>query len=356
VFKKLYFKWKRMSLFKKIITVFLLVLISLIVGNCRLVSYAVKQGIGQIRIVNNARPIGEVMQDTSVSEDLKQKLLLVDEIKQFAIDSLGLNPSKNYNTLYDQNGEPILWVVGACPPYKLEAYTWKFPIVGSLPYKGYFKKKDALKEAGKLKEKGYDSRVGTASAWSTLGFFKDPILSEMLNQSEGQIARLVIHELTHSTLYVKGDAQFNENLATFVGDEGAKYFLRYKYGENSPQYLDYLGELKDVEKFSSHILNGAKQLDSLYLTFSSAMPENDKKNAKYTLIQNIVNKLDTITFHTPQKFTKLQNPQSLPNNAFFVGYITYHKDQGKIWDDFKGKFNSDFRKYLEYLKNNYESV
>jgi predicted aminopeptidase len=94
VFKKLYFKWKRMSLFKKIITVFLLVLISLIVGNCRLVSYAVKQGIGQIRIVNNARPIGEVMQDTSVSEDLKQKLLLVDEIKQFAIDSLGLNPSK----------------------------------------------------------------------------------------------------------------------------------------------------------------------------------------------------------------------------------------------------------------------
>ncbi len=345
-----------MSLFRKIITVFLLLFISFVISNCRLISYGIKQGIGQIRIVNNARPIGEIMQDTSVSEDLKQKLLLVEEIKQFAIDSLGLNPSKNYNTLYDQKGEPILWVVGACPPYKLEAYKWKFPIVGSLPYKGYFKKEDALKEAKKLEEDGFDSRVGTASAWSTLGFFKDPILSEMLNQSEGQIARLVIHELTHSTLYVKGDAQFNENLATFVGDEGAKYFLRYKYGVKSEQYLAYLGELADVEKFSTHILNGAKQLDSLYLRFASTISESNKKKAKYDLIQSIVNKIDTISFHTPKKFAKLQNPQSLPNNAFFVGYITYHKDQGKIWDDFRQKFQSDFRKYLEYLKSTYESV
>jgi predicted aminopeptidase len=341
---------------KKIVVVILLLFVSLIVGNCRLVSYGVKQGIGQIRIINNARPISEIMTDTTVSEDLKQKLLLVDEIKQFAIDSLGLNPSKNYNTLYDQKGEPILWVVGACPPYKLEAYKWKFPIVGSLPYKGYFKKEDALNEAKKLKEKGLDSRVGTASAWSTLGFFKDPILSEMLNQSEGQIARLVIHELTHSTLYVKGDAQFNENLATFVGDEGAKYFLRYKYGENSKQYIDYLGELGDVEKFSSHILHGAKQLDSLYLTFTEKKPDKDKKKAKYELIQHIVSQLDTLAFYQPHKFPKLQNPNSLPNNAFFVGYITYHKDQGKIWDDFKNKFNSEFRKYLEYLKSTYESV
>jgi len=341
---------------KKIFTITLLLIVSLIIGNCRLVSYGVKQGIGQIRIVKNARPIEEIMKDSLVSDVLKKKLLLVEEIKQFAIDSLGLNPSKNYKTLYDQQGKPILWVVGACPPYTMEAYTWKFPVVGKLPYKGYFKKEDALKEAQKLKKKGYDSRVGTASAWSTLGFFKDPILSEMLNQSEGQIARLVIHELTHSTLYIKGDAQFNENLATFVGDEGAKIFLKYKYGVSSDQYKDYLGEIADVEKFSSHILKGAKQLDSLYTAFNESITEEGKKKQKYILIQRIVNNLDTISFHIPQKFTKLQNPDSLPNNAFFVGYITYHKDQGKIWDDFRVKFDSDFKKYLDYLKSNYESV
>jgi len=178
----------------------------------------------------------------------------------------------------------------------------------------------------------------------------------MLNQSEGQIARLVIHELTHSTLYVKGDAQFNENLATFVGDEGAKLFLKQKYGENSQEYKNYIGEITDVEKFSSHILHGAKQLDSLYNTFTDSTNISIKKKVKYQLIQHIVNELDTISFDIPQKFTRLQNPDSLPNNAFFVGYITYHKDQGKIWDDFKLKFNSDFRKYLEFLKQNYESV
>lgn len=352
----IYRKWQKMSLFKKIVTLFLLLIVSLLVTNCGLVSYGVKQGIGQIRLVNRARPISEIMKDSLTTTDLKQKLKLVEEIKQYAIDSLGLNPSKNYNTLYDQKGQPVLWVVGACPPYKMEAYNWKFPIVGSLPYKGFFKKEDALKEAKKLEKEGLDARVGTASAWSTLGFFKDPILSEMLNQSEGQIARLVIHELTHATLYVKSDAQFNENLATFVGNEGAKLFLMQKYGENSQEYKSYIGEISDVEKFSSHILRGAKQLDSLYNTFTDSIEVSKKKKAKYQLIQHIVNTLDTITFDVPQKFTKLQLPDSLPNNAFFVGYITYHKDQGKIWDDFKLKFNSDFRKYLEFLKQNYESV
>lgn len=354
--KSIYTKWQRMGLFKKILSILLLLIVLLLITNCGLVSYGVKQGIGQIRLVNNARPISEIMQDSLTSDELKEKLFLVEEIKQFAIDSLGLNPSKNYQTLYDQKGKPLLWVVGACPSFRMEAYKWKFPVVGSLPYKGFFKKEDAVKEAEKLKKEGLDARIGTASAWSTLGFFKDPILSEMLNQSEGQIARLIIHELTHSTLYVKGDAQFNENLATFVGDEGAKIFLQHKYGKNSKEYNDYIGEISDVEKFSSHILRGARQLDSLYQSFDEKTSEEEKNNAKYRLIQHIVDELDTLSFYIPQKFTKLQDSTALPNNAFFVGYITYHKDQGKIWDDFEQKFNSDFRKYLEYLKGNYESV
>jgi len=143
----IYRKWQRMSLFKKIITIFLLLIASLLISNCGLVAYGVKQGIGQIRLVNRARPIDEILKDSLTTNDLRQKLKLVDEIKQFAIDSLGLNPSKNYNTLYDQKGQPILWVVGACPPYKMEAYKWKFPVVGSLPYKGFFKKEDAIKDS-----------------------------------------------------------------------------------------------------------------------------------------------------------------------------------------------------------------
>jgi len=345
-----------MNLLKKIATILFFSILVLSISNCKLISYGVQQGVGQIRIVRNARPISEMMMDSLVSDSLKQKLLLVEEIKKFSIDSLGLNPSKNYNTFYDQNGNPILWIAVGCAPYKLESYTWKFPIVGRVPYKGFFKKDDALKEAAKLKEKGFDSRVGTVSAWSTLGFFKDPILSNMLNQSEGQIARLVIHELTHSTLYVKGNARFSENLATFIGDEGAKFYLKQKYGLNSTEYKEYVGEIDDNDKFSTHILNGAKQLDSLYLSFPQDLAESLKVEQKFKLIQKIMNDLDTISFYIPVKFPKLQNPNSLPNNAFFVGYITYHKDQNFFMQEFITKFNSDFGAYLKYLKTQYTSV
>jgi predicted aminopeptidase len=354
--EKLIKKWKNMKLLKKIATILILCILVLLIGNCRLISYGLQQGAGQIRIVRNTRSIAEMMKDPLVSDSLKQKFKLVEEIKKFAIDSLGLNPSKNYNTFYDQKGKPILWIAVGCEAYQMKAYTWKFPIVGRVPYKGYFNKEDAINEAQKLKNQGYDSRVGTVSAWSTLGFFKDPILSDMLDDSEGQIARLIIHELTHSTLYVKGDAQFSENLATFIGDEGAKFYMQQKYGINSAQYKEYIGELSDVEKFSAHILKGSNQLDSLYHSFPPDLAEDSKKEQKFKLIQQIMNNLDTITFYIPSKFPKLQNPNSLPNNAFFIGYITYHKDQNFFLDEFQIKFKSDFLLYLQYLKTHYNSV
>jgi predicted aminopeptidase len=316
-----------------------------------MVSYVAKQGAVQFRILHHARPIPEMMKDPLVPDSLKQKLLLVEEIKKYAYDSLGLFRSKNYNTFYDQKGKPIAWVAIGCQAYKMEAYEWKFPIVGKLPYKGYFKEKEAIEEAKNLTEKGYDSRVAAVSAFSTLGYFKDPILSEMLDESEGQIARLIIHELTHSTLFVKGNAQFSENLATFVGDEGAKQYLKSKFGEKSPQYKQYIGEVSDGESLSKHILRGAKKLDSLYAQFDLNLTDSAKKEQKYSLIKHIINDLDTITFFEPHTFKRIKD--KLPNNAFFVGYITYNHDQGEIWDDFKNKFNSNFKAYLNYLKQKY---
>lgn len=346
-------KLKKMKLVYKVFIAILLFLSLLIISNCKFVSYITKQGAGQLRILRNARSISEMMEDSAVSDSLKQKLRLVEEIKRFAFDSLGLEPSKNYNTFYDQGGKPILWVATGCYPYKMQSYMWKFPIVGKVPYKGYFKEKEAVEEVDKLVKKGFDARVSAVSAWSTLGYFKDPILSEMLDQSEGQIARLIIHELTHSTLFVKGESQFNENLATFVGNEGAKQYLINKFGTGSLEILQYEGEIRDVEIFSEHILRGAKMLDSLFLSFDSLFTESQKKARKYTLIEQIVNDLDTLTFFEPRNFSRLK--KELPNNAFFVGYITYHKDQGEIFDEFRNNFQGDFKKYLSYLQTRYKS-
>lgn len=353
--KKLYHKWKSMNFVYKVFSLVSIFLLIFILSNCKLITYGVQQGAGQISILRKAKPIDELLNDTLTSDSLKQKLILVGKIKKYAVDTLGLKPSKNYNTLYDQKGKDILWVVVAAPKFKMETYEWKFPFLGKVPYKGYFDHDKAVKEAEKMKANGFDVRIGTVSAWSTLGFFKDPILSGMLNQSEGMIARLFIHELTHSTLYVKGNAQFNENLATFVGNQGAKQYLMDKYGANSKEYLDYLGELSDIELFSNYVLKGAKMLDSLYNDFSNKTLEQ-KTKLKTELISQIVNNIDTVRFYKKHNFTRFKNPDNLPNNAFFVGYITYHKDQDELSKQFTDEFNSNFREYLVFLESKYKSL
>ncbi len=350
--RKLINKWKNMRLIYKVLLISVLFVFVMLLSNCKLVFYGISQGVGQMKIISKAKPIEKVLADPDVSDSLKQKLLLVQSIKKYAEDTLGLNPSKNYNTLYDQHGKDILWVVTAAPKYSVEPYLWKFPVAGTVPYKGYFKLEKAEKEALKMKEQGYDVRIGTVSAWSTLGFFKDPILSGMLDRSEGMIARLIIHELTHSTLYVKGNSEFNENLATFVGNQGSKQYLIDKYGENSKQYKDYLGELNDIELFSNYVLRGARQLDSLYNSFTNET-NSQKDSLKTATIKQIVASIDTVHFYNKHNFSRFKKVDNLPNNAFFAGYITYHKQQSDLEKEFIEKFNRNFEEYLDYLKEKY---
>lgn len=352
MFRRIFDNIKKMNWFQKALWTGLILLLVLLFSNCKLVLYGLGQGIGQMKIVWQATPIEKVMKDPDVSDSLKQKLLLVQSIKKYAEDSLGLKPSKNYNKLYDQHGEDILWVVTAAEKYGVQPYLWKFPVVGKVPYKGFFNLEKAKKEARKMEQEGYDVHIGTVSAWSTLGFFKDPILSGMLNRSEGMIARLIIHELTHSTLFVKGNPEFNENLATFVGTWGARQYLADKYGENSKEYNDYNGELSDIDKFSEYVLHGAKLLDSLYNHFTNEPPD-EKLRKKNAMILKIVNSVDTISFYNQHNFSEFKNPEKLPNNAFFSGYITYHKQQSELEKQFIERFAKNFKEYLDYLKSKY---
>lgn len=339
-----------MSLRKKIWLAIVILLISLCAWNYKMIVYGVKMGVGQGKILYNARPIEEVMEDKTFPDSLKKKLKLIQEIRDFAIDSLGINDSKNYKTVYDQKGKPILWVLTVCPKYTLEAYEWDYPFLGSMGYMGFFNEREALEEEKKYKDLGYDTDVGEVQAWSTLGWFSDPILSGMLDREEGQLARLIIHELTHSTLFVEDDVDFNENLATFVGDNGAYAFLEYKYGKGSKQYNDYKGYIKDIERYTNHILSGANSLDSLYISFDSI---HQKEDAKWKLIEKIVTSADTINFYDRKPFNKLLQPEVLPNNTFFITYKMYRQDQNQLKDQFRQEFKSNFKSYLFYLKQKY---
>ena len=281
------------------------------------------------------------------------KLLLIQEVRKFAIDSLGINDSENYKTVFNQKGKPILWVLMASKPYELNAYEWNYPILGSLGYRGYFDKEHAINEAELFREMGYDTDVSEVSAWSTLGWFNDPILSNMLRKDVGELARLIIHELTHSTLYVADDADFNENLATFVGNNGAISFMKFKFGNDSKELNNYIGHLHDINSYASHILRGAGQLDSLFTSFEENEPKEKKDKEKHQLILEIIQTADTIDFYNRNSFKQLLDTNFHPNNTFFITYMMYHKEQNVFDTEFINDFHADFRKYLSYLKEKY---
>ena len=177
-----------MSLTQKIIYSILIILILLVVFNLDLITYGMSQAKGQIKILREARPIEEVLKDPTFPDSLKVNLQLVDEIKVFAFDSLGINYSNNYSSVYDQKGKELMFVVTACKPFKLEPKEWSFPLIGTFSYKGFFDLEKARALEIQLKEEGLDTNIRTASGWSTLGWFEDPILSNMLDDTEAGFA------------------------------------------------------------------------------------------------------------------------------------------------------------------------
>ncbi len=317
-----------------------------------LIIYGFQQGYGQLNIIWNARPVEEYLRDPSFPDSLKSRLELITEIRKYAIDSLGLKDTENYKTLYDQQGKEVMWVVLASQPFKLESKLWEFPIVGSVPYKGFFKKERAEKLKQELENEGWDAMIRNPGGWSTLGWFTDPILSKMLMRSEGDLANLIIHEMSHATIFVKDSVELNENLATFIGDRGAEQFLIYKYGADSEEYTTYLKEDEDYLKYVNHMLRGAKLLDSLYNEMKETDPLPYKKTLKEKLIRNIVEATDTLslalTRHPSSRFKK-----HLPNNAYFLSYRQYQAKQTVFGEEWKMRFGSDLRGYISYMSKKY---
>ncbi len=335
----------------KILLGILAIIIALVAFNYKLVRYGIEQGLGQLEMVRNAVPIDDLLADPEYPDSLKQKLLLIKEIRRYAIDSLHLKDSKNYNAVYDLKGRPTAYVVQACEKYRIKKYLWKFPVVGKLPYKGFFDEEDAKKEVAWLENQGYDTRIAHPSGWSTMGWFTDPVLSTMLRRSEGELADLIIHELTHSTVFVKDNSELNENIADYVGENGAKRYLASKYGDTSAILFNYAAMITDNERMAMYFLRGAHKLDSLYQSADFiALPDNEKDTLKRAMIQDIINNVDTVNFVRikPQRIqsSRMKNI----NNTFFTSYMTYYNRKDSLRMECQRDFGGDFMKHLESFK------
>lgn len=314
----------------------------------QLISYGFSQLKGQLKIVWNAQPVEEILKDKEVTDSVKYKLLLIQEIKAFAVAELGLEPNKNYSTFYKQNNKELLWALSASEPYELKYYEWNFPFLGKVTYKGFFDKELGLKEMEELEKKGYDIDWGTVSAWSTLGFFNDPILESFLNKSEGRLANLIIHELTHGTIYIKNDVDFNENLASLIGDRGALQYLEYRFGKDSKEYNEYLLHREDHKRFKTYMVESAAKLKSLYTNIQS-MKDDEKKLLKNEFIEKIISGIDSIPFHNKEKYLKLSNDIRVSKNAFFMDYLRYNSQEDSLAEVLDKQFIGNIKAYINFL-------
>lgn len=340
--------------------IFFLLLFALAIWQRELITYGLLQLNGQLEVMNNGRSFEELKKDTNFADSLKAKIKIIEEARKFGMEKLGMNYSENYTKIYDQKGNDILWNVSASYPYKLEAYQWKFPIVGKFSYKGYFDLEKAKRERDRLKNEGeegvfFDTNIRSVSAWSTLGWFEDVLLSTNLERDEGDLVELILHELTHATLYIKDSVEFNENLASFVGEEGAKLFLEEKYGKNSKELNDYIFSLQDYKKYSDFMLFASTSLDSVYNSDNFLIKsEKEKEIAKQNYLNLIKSKIDTVSFSNPNWAKRFQEREL--NNTNFMSIRTYNSSQDTLKIIFEKDFNQDLKAFLKYFADKYPSL
>lgn len=192
-------------------------------GGCS-AGYVLRAACEEAKILWRRQPIESVL-GQEIDADTRAKLELTLAARRYARETLGLSVGGSYATLSTVDDEQVVHTVSAVPWNRLEPHTWWFPIVGRVPYRGYFDEKDAMALAASLERDGYDTSVRSAVAFSTLGWFDDPLLSNLLRLDEVQLVRVILHELLHNTLYVPGHGSFNESLASFVGARGAASFF-----------------------------------------------------------------------------------------------------------------------------------
>jgi predicted aminopeptidase len=194
-------------------------------GGCSSVSYYMQAIGGQMELMRKARPIPDVLADAATGADLKRKLERVVQIRNFASRALQLPDNDSYRRYADIQRPYVVWNVFATPEFSVQPKEWCFPFAGCVSYKGYFADLDAQRLAAELRKQGYDAYTGGVPAYSTLGWFKDPVLNTFIRYPDAEIARLIFHELAHQLAYAQGDTTFNESFAVAVEEEGVQRWL-----------------------------------------------------------------------------------------------------------------------------------
>ena len=289
--------------------------------NC--VGYLGHLALGQTQIILNRQRISDLLKSESDSI-IRKKVELIPGAKQFAVENLALNPNGGYEYFTKLDRDEVGWHVTASYPLKFDSYTWWFPIVGSVPYKGYFDLEKAKEEEKSLIEMGLDTRVRITAGYSTLGWFSDPLLSPQLKLRDDELIALVFHEMAHATIYFNGDSKFNESYASFVEDLGTEMYYKSMNSEESLSILDKRIKAKQERKiiFNTVKLYGEK----LKEVYDSSKADEEKLVNKNIIIEDF--RKDIIEKSNQLKIIDIRNFKNAKiNNETFLSVLRYNSGE-----------------------------
>ena len=261
------------------VTIFIVLITFL--SACSGPGYYLQAVSGQWRLMHSRQDIQSLLDNPATSSELGADLVAAEQIKAFAESNLDLPSNGSYSSYVEVDGDALVWNVVATEEFSLEAKKWCFPVAGCVPYRGFFKQQKAKDSAAQLRKKGMDVFVSPAAAYSSLGWFNDPLLSTMVSGSDIRLAAYLFHELAHQRLYIKGDGLFNEGYASFVEETGIKLWLESKQRQDE---LFQRQRLQNASKDFQKLIGEVRyDLADIYQTDK---PETIKRQLKAEVFQS----------------------------------------------------------------------
>lgn len=322
---------------------FVILLSFLFLSGCETLQFYGQGVRGQVEILRKSRPNAEIIAAEETPGNLKKKLILAEELCDFAREELTLPGDSAYHKYADLGRRHVVFVLHAAPEFSLEPKTWYYPIIGELDYRGYFKEEDAEEYARKMEAEGYETHLGGTNAYSTLGVFHDPLLNTFIEYPEIDLAEIIFHELTHRRIFKNGETTWNESLANVVQEEGVRKYLHSN--ARWTELADYEERLLRRRDFYDEIAVTREQLTRLY---SSGVGEDEMRAEKKRILGKLKTRARSLQNRWGTKALEGWLRMDL-TNAHLLALITYNSEMPKFRKMME-ECGGDFERFFEMVE------
>lgn len=308
-----------------IVRIIILLVATMLASGCGIdFAYLLPAAAGQFNLIVKSVPIDKAIVSGQLTEEQITKLKLIQDVRNYARDVMGLNVANNYTTFFDSKGQPVAYNVSAARKDVLEPRTWWFPIVGTVPYLGFFDSNLADAKFNELRAQGLDVFKYEIEAYSGIGFIPNIVFSPILKRSELAITDTIFHELLHSTIWRKDDTSFNESLATFYGRAGALRFMTDRYPDQPEIIQNAIDRFEDVDRYTDFMLTVFNELGAFYASDLSAEQKIEGRGIVFQAGRDRFAQEVQPLMNRPDRYDWVQDIPD--NNARMLGIQRYNLD------------------------------